>query len=157
MPFCGLLPIPWRLALARKKTTIKKVTKKNVLPPRKSQDIPVSKRHLDEFRAELKSDSTSMDLKVGSLHSRMDSFESRMDSLESRVTSIDLKVDSLRSEMNSRFEKVDSKIEKLVAVVHRTNALIEAQEDRNRYVLDGYTSLSDRLDKVEKKVFDEKF
>ena len=148
--------------MARKKTTIKKVTKKNVLPPKKSQDIPASKGHLDEFRAELKSELTSVDLKVESLRSEITSIDLKVESLRSEVTSIDLKVDSLRSEMNSRFEnvnsrfeKMDSKIEKLVAVVHRTNALIEAQEDRNRYVLDGYTSLNDRLDKVEKKVFGE--
>lgn len=115
---------------AKKKSTkkvSKKSTKRKKVAPRKSPDIPAAKKHIDELRSELKSELTSMDLKM----------------------------DSLRSEMNLRFEKMDSKIEKLIAVTHRTNALVEAQEDRNRYVLDGYTSLNDRLERLEKKVYDE--
>jgi uncharacterized protein YlxW (UPF0749 family) len=129
--FCAFLHTVRRLELAKKKTakksTKKGATKPKKVAPTKSPDIPATKKHIDELRAELKSELTSMDLKI----------------------------DSFRSEMNSRLEQMDSKIEKLIAASHRTNALVEAQEDRNRYVLDGYTSLNDRVERLEKKVFDE--
>jgi hypothetical protein len=53
--------------------------------------------------------------------------------------------------MNSKFALMDSKFDKVISEVHRIGLLVEEQNARNKFVLDGYTSLSDRLDKAENK------
>ena len=45
--------------------------------------------------------------------------------------------------------KSDARFEEQNAKIHRMLTLFEEQESRNKYVLDGYTSLNDRLEKVE--------
>jgi len=60
-------------------------------------------------------------------------------------------IESLRHEIKGEFKLVRADAEKVLAAVHRVGLLVEEQNARNKYVLDGYTSLSDRLDKVEKQ------
>jgi len=84
---------------------------------KKSSEVPATKGMIDETRAELKSDITSLSL-----------------------------------EMKSGFTAVDAKIEKVLAAVHSVKALVEDQEARNKYVLDGHTNLHDRQDRMEKEL-----
>lgn len=51
----------------------------------------------------------------------------------------------LRQEIKSDVAKVQSDVDKIPSNIEEQNA-------RNKFVLDGYTSLSDRLDKVEKQI-----
>jgi tetrahydromethanopterin S-methyltransferase subunit G len=122
--FCALLPTLWRLELGKKKAakkTTKKAKKKATsnkrVVPKKSSDIPATKRHLDDFRSELKSEIASLNLRISSLES-----------------------------------KIDSKFEEVLAAIHKNSALVEAQEDRNKYVLDGYSQLYKRQEDLEEKV-----
>ncbi len=109
----------------------------NKKPPR-SSEILVTQKLLLSVKSELKSDITSVALDVKSLRSEMSSIRSE--------------VDSLRFEMNSRFEKMDSKFETLAAAIHRTNALVEEQNSRNRIVLDGYDQIYRRQEEYEKRI-----
>lgn len=99
--------------------------------PVKSDDIPVTKRMLDERASELKSEITSvrLEMKAG-----FNSFGSRFNSND------------------ARFDSIESKIEGLISAVHRTNAIVEEQNARNRYVLDGYASIYDNQKKTEVRV-----
>lgn len=99
--------------------------------PKKSSDLYVTQEQFKEGIAELKSSIVSVDHKVDSLESRMDSLDSRMDSLES---------------------KFDSKFEKVFEHLHGIKLLVEEQNARNKFVLDGYTSLYARQDKLEAEV-----
>ncbi len=49
-------------------------------------------------------------------------------------------------ELNSNRSEMNAKFEKLLSEVHRIGLLVEEQNARNKFVLDGYTSLSDRID-----------
>ena len=116
--------------MAKKKTTKKsaqKATKKKKVPPKKSPDVPATQAMIYELREEMKNS--------------MSSLESKM---EARFNKID-----------GRFNEVDSNIKKVVAELHRVALVVEEQNARNKYVLDGYTSLNDRVERLEKKVFDE--
>ena len=57
---------------------------------------------------------------------------------------------SLKLEMKSGFNSMDSKLEQVLAAVHSVKAIVEDQENRNKYVLDGYASLNHRLEKLER-------
>jgi hypothetical protein len=63
-------------------------------------------------------------------------------------------IESFRHEVKAEFKVVKADISKVLAAVHRVGLLVEEQNARNKYVLDGYTSLSDRLDTVEKQTKD---
>ncbi len=99
---------------------------------------------------------TSVKLELNSKIISLDaSLNARMDSLDA---SLNARVDSLESNMNARFKQVDarfdhmdSKIETVLAAVQRVGLLVEEQNARNKFVLDGYTSLCDRVEKLERR------
>ena len=149
---------------------------KNSLRPRKSNTIPVNKALLNATAREIKSEITSVilavksvDQKISSLDHKIESANQKISSLDHKIESVDKKVDAFKDEMNSRFSLVDaqfssmdSKFEKLMAVVHRTNAIVEEQNAKNQFVLDGYASLyaiqkdlDQRLRLIEKKAIGE--
>jgi hypothetical protein len=55
--------------------------------------------------------------------------------------------------MESHFEQVDSRFEQVLAVVDRTQTLMEKQRSENRIVLDGIKVLSERQDRVEREAW----
>ncbi|MEQ1664384.1 MAG: hypothetical protein ABL927_03310 [Bdellovibrionales bacterium] len=139
--------------------TSKKLAKKNY-KPKKSDHVPVTRAMLFEVRDELKHELSSrffkVDARFAEMESRFDKVDARFAEMESRFD----KVDARFAEMESRFDKVDarfanldSKLEKILSEVHRIGLLVEEQNARNKFVLDGYTSLSDRLEKIENKDF----
>ncbi len=105
----------------------KSITKSN--RPRKSANVPVTKAMLYKVRDELKSETTS-------IRHDMKAFRSDMN--------------SRFHDVGSKFHKVIAEVQKLSSEVHNTRLLMEEQNSRNIFVLDGYTSLSDRLSKLEK-------
>jgi chromosome segregation ATPase len=120
--------------------TKKKTSKK------KSGEIPVTKNLLDLTEQKLTSQITSLRLEMKAGFTRIDS---RFTSIESKFTSIE-----------SKFTGMDAKFASLDAKLSGMMALLEEQNSRNRYVLDGYTSLNDkqesteaRVEELEKKVF----
>lgn len=91
---------------------------------KKSGELPVTKNMLDETRSELKSDITSLKIETKS------GFE------------------SVRSDIIA----LSSKVEEVLAAVHHVKAIVEEQENRNKYVLDGHTNLHDRQDRFESEI-----
>ncbi len=108
----------------------KKTPSKKLRPPRKSPDIPVTSQMLEEARFELKRE-----------------IESFRHEVKGEFKSVKADV----AKVQAHVEKVQADVSKVLAAVHRVGLLVEEQNARNKYVLDGYTSLSDRLDKVEKQ------
>jgi hypothetical protein len=105
---------------------------KSVKSPKKEGELPVTKRFLDLRIQEVKGDITSL----------------RME-----TTAGFTKMDARFKEQNAKFESLDSKITKMLV-------LLEDQNDRNRVVLDSYTTVYEklietnaRLDKIEVRVF----
>lgn len=127
-----------------KKIERKKIQRRTI--PLRSGDVLVTQKMLSETKGELKSDITSVRLEVKALREEMNG---RFAQVDARFT-----------QMDSKISNMDAKLETVIAAIHRTNALVEEQNSRNRVVLDGYTSLYDhqvhtnkRLDAVEKIVF----
>jgi hypothetical protein len=112
---------------------------------KKSQQIAVNQAMLYGVRDELKHEVTSVLLETRSLNHRMDAFESRMDSFEKRMDAFDSKLDALENRMDAKFERVLSELQRL-------GVLIEEQNNRNRYVLDGYVLLNEKLDRQQKEI-----
>ena len=111
---------------------------------KKAKDIPVTQEMLYEVRGELKSDISCL---RHEMKSEFKQVNSRFEQIDSRFEQID-----------SRFEQNESKLEKILSVVHdiqskvhRTQALVEEQNSRNKYVLDGYAALHERLNRQEKR------
>ena len=132
--------------------------------PRKSANVPVTKAMLYKVRDELKSETSSIrhDLKAfrSDMSSRFHNVDSKFDGMNSKFHGIDSRfdemnakfhnVDSRFDDLDSKFHKVMAEIQKLTGEVHNTRLLMEEQNSKNIFVLDGYTSLSDRLSKLEK-------
>jgi len=99
--------------------------------PKKSNEMPATQGMLYEVRDELKSEVTSVRLEMKYGFSELAS-----------------KIESL----TSKIEGHDAKFEEQNAKIHRMLTLYEEQENRNKYVLDGYASINSRLEKLEKSV-----
>ncbi len=55
----------------------------------------------------------------------------------------------LKSDIKSLEHKMESKFEQVIAIVHRTQTLMEEQRSENRIVLDGIKALSERHERVD--------
>ncbi len=128
--------------------------------PIKSDDVPATQRHLELVRQELKSDITSFHLEMRAGFQAMDA---RFQSIDARFKSIDARffdMDSRFTKIDGQFLAIDARFERLESILLSMKAMMEEQNSRNRYVLDGYNFLFDkaersekRLQLVEKKVF----
>lgn len=128
--------------------------------PIKSDDVPATQRHLELVRQELKSDITSFHLEMRAGFQAMDA---RFQSIDARFKSIDARffdIDSRFTKIDGQFLAIDARFERLESILLSMKAMMEEQNSRNRYVLDGYNFLFDkaersekRLQLVEKKVF----
>jgi chaperonin cofactor prefoldin len=99
-------------------------------PAKKSGQILVTKAMLDGTRSELMSEITSLrlEMKAGfrQVDVRMGQLDLRMDQLDLRMDQLDLRMDQLSMET-----------QKVIAGIHRITVLVEEQNARNLYVLDG--------------------
>lgn len=119
--------------------------------PRKSGDIPATAAMLNEARHEVKSEITSFRLEVDAQFKQVDA---RFEQVNARFEQVNASIAEVRAEVaqvKSEVSEVKSEVHKVLAAVHRVGLLVEEQNARNKFVLDGYTSLSDRMDKIEKK------
>lgn len=140
---------------SKKKTKKVRVSHK----PKKSQQIPVIQEMLLEVRSELKHDISALDKKMDSRFSKVDArfnkMEARFNEIDARFNEIDARFDEVNArfdEVHSKFHQQDSKFEKILSEIHRIGLLVEEQNARNKFVLDGYTSLNDRLDRHEVEI-----
>jgi len=136
--------------------------------PRKSDNVPATKKMVDETRAELKSDLTSLKLimkagfkRIDARFAKMDARFARIDARFARMEERFAKTEERFAKMEERFASIDerfarleAKISSMEAMMHRMMVLVEEQNARNVFVLDGYASLDARLSKLEKKSAD---
>lgn len=117
--------------------------------PLKSPDVPVTEKMLGETRNELKHDLSSFRLEVRSqfkgVNARFKEVDARFNEVDARFNEVDARFDR----MDERFDRLESKFDSVLSRVNRNQVLSEEQEARNKYVLDGYTSLYDRQERVE--------
>lgn len=67
------------------------------------------------------------------------------DELKHDITSLQLKGES-------NFSKLLGEMQQVLSEVRRVGVLVEEQNARNKFVLDGYTLLSDRLDQHQREL-----
>lgn len=138
-----------------KSSSAKQLVKKTVRPKRSGQ-IPATAKMLQKTRAELKSDVTTLRLETRAGFKKVDA---RFDKMEERFSGIDARFDTMEarfSGIDARFNRVDARFDTLEAMIsglqasiHRMQVLVEEQNARNIYVLDGYASLDARLKVLE--------
>lgn len=91
--------------------------------------------------------------KISTLESRLTAVENRLDAricaVEHRLDSLDKKIDSVKSEILS---KMNSGFEKLSAQIHRIALIVEEQNARNKFALDGYVIVHEKQNILEKRV-----
>lgn len=58
-------------------------------------------------------------------------------------------INSLEKKIDARFNQMDSKFELVLSEIHRMAVLMEEQNSRNKFVLDGYASLYERQERLE--------
>ncbi len=120
--------------MSKVKNSSKKLTK-----PKRDRELPVTKRLLDLTKQELKSEMSSIRLEM----------RAGFKEIDARFTSID-----------ARFLEQDSKFDAIQAQLTKMMVLLEDQNDRNRTVLDAYTTVYEkfvdtdsRVEKIEVRVF----
>jgi archaellum component FlaC len=121
---------------------------------KKTDDLPATRKMLSLVRDELKSDISALQARM---NSKFKSVDARFNSVDARFNSIDARFDS----MDARFDTLESKIEGLAADVKVSNAntsralaLMEQVAHDSKVIMDGYTNLYARQDRVEKKTED---
>lgn len=94
-------------------------------------DLPASVGLVKEVRSEL----------LAAIHSTHQELDGKITQLDGRITQLD-----------GRVTGVEGKISEVLAVVHRTQALMEEQRSENRIVLDGLKSVMERQDRMEARM-----
>jgi hypothetical protein len=157
------------------KNTKRKVVLKGsrVLPPKKSEEMYVTLKHLTAVEGKISSQITTVLLKTISNNEGIHHLNKRVDSLKSEISSKFSKVDDkfkgvddkfkgvyLRfDEMDKRFDKVDREIleikgmlSTMLVKINHTLAVVEEQNARNLYVLDGYAYLISEQQKIHRRM-----
>lgn len=126
---------------------------KSVKSPKKDSELPVTKRFLDLRIQEVKGDITSLSLETTAGFTKMDT---RFKEQDAKFEMLDSKI----TKLVARFQEQDAKFETLDTKMTKMLVLLEDQNDRNRVVLDSYTTVYEklietntRLDKIEVRVF----
>lgn len=148
------------------------------IQPKRAKDAPATQGMLLALRDELKSDFRGLEHHMNGrfksleakLEVRFKKGETRTDILESKMDEkfrqVDVRFDNLKRELDEKFQQVDArfkavdgrfdgiefKLEKMSSDIHRIALLVEAQNAKNNYVLDGYAQLYDRQDRIEKRM-----
>ena len=137
-----------------------KKVRKSLKKIAKASDVPASQGQLEELRSEMKSEFASQKLAMRAIEKRIDAKFSKIDARFSKIDTRFSKFDARMNTFDARFDTLESMIQSLIASVHRTNAIVEEQNARNKFVIDGYKSVIDvqedlntRVKKLEKATF----
>jgi len=117
-----------------------------------SKDLPATMEVIYEIKK-------IVDMEARSNKKRFEAVDKRFEAVDRRFESVDKRFDTLELKMNSRFDsmqadmhKIQADMHKMQADLHRMLVLMEEQNARNKYVLDGHTLLNDRMDRLESNV-----
>ncbi|MBN8536905.1 MAG: hypothetical protein J0M15_07610 [Deltaproteobacteria bacterium] len=155
------------------KTSKKKATPKSLSPILDSKKLVATQGmffHLEkELKLEIKSTEKRLSSKFHKIDARFASIDARFNKMEARFSDIDARFNKMEarfseidarfnkmearfSEIDARFNTIESKLDKVLAEVHRMAVLMEEQNARNRFVLEGYDQLYKRQDRLEIEV-----
>lgn len=123
------------MSKSRKKADQNVDKRAKTLRPRKAQDVPVTQRMLYEVRSELS-------VRINSVNSEL---KGEMTSLRNELRG---EMTSLRNELKDEMTSLSNKV---VGEIHSLALLVEEQNARNKFVLDGYASLHDRQAHLEQE------
>lgn len=112
------------------------------IKPKKSGDILVTKKMLELTERKLSKKITSLSLEM---KSQLKTRDARFDKVDARFNTVDARF----NEVDARFDKIDSRLEIISSKIDQVLILMEDQNSRNRFVLDGYASLDHRVSKLE--------
>lgn len=126
-----------------KKSSIKSVKR---IRPKKSKELPATQGQFEEFRAEMNSKFTSVHLEFKGVRHDMVAMEKRLDARFSQIDARFSQVDARFSQIEAKISQLEAKIEALIAVVHQMRMVVEEQNARNKFVLDGYANLDSRFE-----------
>ena len=126
--------------MTKKKATNKSIkSKKSKIiskpPIYKTGDLPVTQLMFTTLRKQIKAEINSSEKRL----------ESKINQVESKINQVESKINQVESKIN----QVDSKVELVLSEIHRMAILMEEQNSRNKFVLDGYASLYERQDRLE--------
>jgi hypothetical protein len=151
------------IAASKSNTKSKAKTLAKIIEPKRSADIPVTKGQFDEFRAEIQYSITSHNLELKAFRKETESKFNQLDAkFEAKFNELDAKFEAKFNQLEARIDQLEIKIEarftSIEAVLHKILLTIEEQNARNKYVLDGYAQLYDRIEEhktaVDKKLSD---
>lgn len=74
--------------------------------------------------------------------------DARFNQIDARFSQIDAKF----SQVDAKFNQLESQISTVLSEIHRLAILVEEQNARNKYVLDGYEQIFQRQDRLEIEV-----
>jgi hypothetical protein len=126
-------------------------------------DFKANRHHINAVKTELKADFRKTNLRIDSLRTEfkaeIQETKLHIDSLRTEVKAeiqeTNLRLDSLRTELKADIQNVEKRMmagfEDIKSAIHRLTAMVEEQRAQNVYVLDGYTSLFDRQERLEKR------
>jgi hypothetical protein len=122
-----------------KKAKSKKIkAKKTIIPILNTWDLPATQGMLTLGQNQIKTGLLSLVKKT----------QSRFDTVDARFNQVDAEFANMRSE----FSEIDSKFAGLHSELSRIAVIIEAQDSRNRFVLEGYEQIYYRQDRFEQKI-----
>lgn len=141
----------------------KKRLKKTPPPIDKQSDVPASQGQLEAVRSELKSEMTSMRLEMSSLRTEVRAEMSTLRTeVRSEISSVRSEISSVRSEMSLMRDELKAMITDVATSVLSVKAIVEEQNARNKFVIDGYKAVIDvqqnhteRIKRLEKSTFGE--
>jgi len=132
--------------------------------PLKSGEVPATMNVVHSVRDEL---NHKIDSVKTELHHKIDSVKTELNhKIDSVKTELNHKIDSVKTELNHKIDsvnadlsgkmdslntKMDTGFNHLSNQIHQIKILMEEQNARNRYVLDGYASLYERQERLEQE------
>ncbi|HPI40366.1 MAG TPA: hypothetical protein PLJ21_06150 [Pseudobdellovibrionaceae bacterium] len=91
----------------------------------------------------------SIDKKFESIDKRFDAIDKRFEAIDKRFEAIDKRFDAIDKRFEALENKMEARFNDLKSDMHRILILLEEQNTRNKFVLDGYTLLYERMDRLE--------
>ncbi|MEK6706878.1 MAG: hypothetical protein AAB116_27135 [Candidatus Poribacteria bacterium] len=99
------------------------------------------KADISELRSELKSDIKQLDAKISQVDAKVSQVEAKVSQVEAKVSQVEAKV-----------EDVMKAVHHVAAEVARVGILVEEQNSKNSLVIEGYTGLAQRQDRLEMRI-----
>jgi hypothetical protein len=147
--------------------------------PAKSSELVVTQKNLSESNAAVLSELTTLRLETRAgflqvdarfagvdngfvgvekrfvgVDARFTQIDARFAEVDARFAEVDNRFIELRSEMQAGFTRVDGQLSEVKSLMHKVLAIVEEQNAKFNFALDGYAAVDYHIDKLEKKIKD---